>query len=402
MIVSMKKYLIRSTAFAAVTFGLLSCFGGDKAPKEELPIMAWYSIPSDETTVERYQELKDCGFNINFTHMYGMGELKKELDVAAEVGIKVMAMANDLYTKTDSAVNVIKDHPALYGYFLRDEPLPPAFADLAAWAQRIKEADDTHAIYLNLVPSYVDSAALGCTYREYVRRFIEEVKLPMVSFDNYPVTNEGVRQLWYENLMIIAEESEKAGLPFWAFAMSVPHWNYPVPTLASLRMQMYTNLAYGAQGLQYFTYWTPGPEPFNYRDAPITLDGKRSEQYYKVQEVNRELQARAFVFVGSKVVSLAHTGETVPPGCPALEQLPSHVKSLSTSPEGAVVSLLEKGEWNYLVVVSRSLDTPISLNVGFDRKAWMIDREGNATKVAKGENSFTLEEGDAAIFKFRK
>ena len=87
----------------------------------------------------------------------------------------------------------------------------------------------------------------------------------MVSFDNYPVTNEGVRQLWYENLMIIAEESEKAGLPFWAFAMSVPHWNYPVPTLASLRMQMYTNLAYGAQGLQYFTYWTPGPEPFNYR-----------------------------------------------------------------------------------------------------------------------------------------
>ena len=167
-------------------------------------------------------------------------------------------------------------------------------------------------------------------------------------------------------------------------------------------MQMYTNLAYGAQGLQYFTYWTPGPEPFNYRDAPITLDGKRSEQYYKVQEVNRELQARAFVFVGSKVVSLAHTGETVPPGCPALEQLPSHVKSLSTSPEGAVVSLLEKGEWNYLVVVSRSLETPITLNVGFDRKAWMIDREGNATKVAKGENSFTLEEGDAAIFKFRK
>ena len=75
---------------------------------------------------------------------------------------------------------------------------------------------------------------------------------------------------------------------------------------------------------------------------------------------------------------------------------------MSTSPEGAVVSLLEKGEWNYLVVVSRSLDTPITLNVGFDRKAWMIDREGNATKVAKGENSFTLEEGDAAIFKFRK
>ncbi|MGN1214880.1 MAG: hypothetical protein ACI4TJ_01405 [Candidatus Cryptobacteroides sp.] len=390
-------------AVAAASLCLVSCCQEDIVPREYIPIMSWYSIPSSETTVERYQELKDCGFNINFTHMYGMGELQKELDVAQEVGIKVMAMANDLYSKTDSAVNAIKDHPALYGYFLRDEPLPPAFPELAAWAQRIKDADDTHPLYLNLFPSYVDSAALGCTYREYVRRFIEEVKLPMVSFDNYPVTNDGVRQLWYENLMIIAEESEKAGLPFWAFAMSVPHWHYPVPTLASLRMQMYTNLAYGASGLQYFTYWTPGPEdPFHYHDAPITYDGQRSEQYYKVQTVNNEIHARSGVFVGSKVVSLAHTGETVPPGCPALQEMPSHVKSLTTSPEGAVVSLLEKGKWNYLVVVSRSLDTPITLDVEFDRKACLIDREGKAIKLAKGETSFTIEEGDVAIFRFRK
>ena len=388
--------------FTAAAFLFAAC-GVKDEPKDVLPIMAWHSIPANETSVERFQELADCGFNVNFSFYYSMEDLQKALDAAQQTGIKVMASANDLYSKTDSAVNAIKDHPALYGYFMRDEPLPPAFPELADWAQRIKDADTTHAIYLNLFPSYVDSAALGCTYREYVRRFIDEVKLPMVSFDNYPVTYDGVRQMWYENLQIIAEESEKSGLPFWAFSLSVPHWCYPVPTMASMRMQMYTNLAYGASGLQYFTYWTPGPDDFfHYHDGPITYEGARTERYYKVQALNKELQARAGVFVGSKVVSLAHTGETVPPGCPALTEMPSHVKSLETSPEGAVVSLLEKGSCNYLVVVSRSLDKPITLDVEFDRKAFMIDREGNAVKLAKGETSFTIEEGDVAIFRYRK
>lgn len=69
---------------------------------------------------------------------------------------------------------------------------------------------------------------------------------------------------------------------------------------------------------------------------------------------------------------------------------------------GAVVSLLEKGDWKYLVVVSRTLDGPTDLTIGFDTKAWMIDREGKEIKVAKGDNSFVIEEGDAMIFRFRK
>ena len=82
--------------------------------------------------------------------------------------------------------------------------------------------------------------------------------------------------------------------------------------------------------------------------------------------------------------------------------MPAHVKSLTTSPEGAVVSLLEKGSFNYLVVVSRSLEAPITLDVEFDTKACMVDREGKLVKVAKGVNSFTIEEGDVAIFRMKK
>ena len=398
------KFLLAAAASIAVIIPFASC-SEEPLPEAELPILAWHSIPDFQTSDERFQELADCGFNLSFTcgapHIDG---LKKQLDCAEKAGVKIMANCIELYTEPAEAVAQIIDHPALYGYFLRDEPLPAAFPGLAEWAQKIKDADKgAHTIYLNLLPNYVDPAALVISYREYVRKFIDEVNLPLVSFDFYPVTTEGIRQSWYDNLQVIADESAKSGLPFWAFSLSVPHWSYPMPTMASMRLQQYTNLAYGAFGLQYFTYWTPGPgSDADYHDAPISWEGEKTETYDKVKALNAELQARAGVFVGSKVVSLAHTGETVPPECKKLEEMPAHVKSLSTGADGAVVSLLENGDWNYLVVVSRTLEKPVTLDVEFDEKASMVDREGNLVKVAKGQNTFTIEEGDVAIFRFKK
>lgn len=203
------------TAFAALA--LCSCGGGGERKADEvLPIMSWYSIPAQDASLERYQELAECGFNINFSHLYTLKDLQTSLDLAGQAGVKVMATCVELETATDSAVAAIKDHPALYGYFLRDEPLPAAFPMLAEWAERIRKADGgEHPLYLNLLPSFVDSVALTCNYREYVRRFISEVKLPMVSFDFYPVTFNGItKDYWYDNLQIVHEESEAAGLPF--------------------------------------------------------------------------------------------------------------------------------------------------------------------------------------------
>ena len=397
---------IRSSIVAGLMAALAfhSCAVSDSDRKESLPIMSWYSIPAEDATLERYQELAECGFNINFSHLYTLKDLQTSLDLAEQAGVKVMATCYELESHTDSVVAAVKDHPALFGYFLRDEPTPPAFPELAAWARRIEKADGReHPLYLNLLPSIVDSAALTCNYREYVRRFINEVRLPMVSFDFYPVTFDGIRSdYWYDNLQIVHEESEAAGLPFWAFALSTAHNPYPLPTMASLRLELYTALAYGAQGLQYFTYWNPGTEIWNFHEAPINQDKQRSEAYYLVQSMNKELQARAFVFVGAKVLSIAHTGEVMFKGCKRLETLPEKVSTLSTGADGAVVSLLEKGDWKYLVVVSRTLDGPTDLTIGFDTKAWMIDREGKEIKVAKGDNSFVIEEGDAMIFRFRK
>ena len=375
--------------------------GCSKGSKESIPILAWYSIPADYSTLENYQDLADAGFNINFSHLGTLPEAMKALDLAQKVGVKVMFSCQELSAEPEETVKKVKDHPALYGYFLRDEPAVKDFPLLGEWAKRIKAVDDKHPIYLNLFPNYAPDNILGCTYPEYVHRFVEEVGLPMLSFDFYPVTVKGIRQSWWSNLEVIAKEAKEAGIPFWAFSLSTAHNPYPVAKMQSMRLQFYTDLAYGAQGLQYFTYWCPTPGIWDFNNAPINEMGGKTAVYYLVKEMNKELQARADVFMGAKVLMLGHTGETLPPDVTPLTDLPSQVSVLDTKGKGAVVSHLENGEWQYLMIVNRSLDEKVDCEIGFNVPVKQIGRNGKASKVS-AQGTYTIEEGDCAIFRWKK
>ena len=64
------------------------------------------------------------------------------------------------------------------------------------------------------------------------------------------------------------------------------------PTLAALRVQTYSNLAYGAQGIEYFTYWSAtsvnAPSSEDQRGAPISVAGKRSVVYDRIKLMSEE------------------------------------------------------------------------------------------------------------------
>lgn len=81
-----------------------------------------------------------------------------------------------------------------------------------------------------------------------------------------------------------------------------------------MRVQMFTNLAYGAQGLQYFTYWTPVSSTEDFRGGPITLEGKRSTVYDHIKTLNQEIKSLSGVFYGAKVKSLEFFGNKIPIG----------------------------------------------------------------------------------------
>ncbi|UCD52928.1 MAG: hypothetical protein JSW27_09870, partial [Phycisphaerales bacterium] len=281
----------------AVAFCVAAPAGDCSAPAARVPILAWHSIPEDELSIDRFRELAGMGLTHSLMHYSPAGNARA-LDLAAQAGVKLFVGDGRFSQPGEElrrAAESYRDHPALAGYLLRDEPSVGAFAALATARDALKAIDPVHWSYVNLLPTYASPTQLGCaTYPEHVRRFMLEFRPEVLSFDHYPILEgDRLRGDYFQNLEWIRQSSLEFGTPFWAFALTCPHKPYPMPTLGHIRFQTWSNFAYGAKGLQYFTYWTPQPGTWDFHDAPIKLDGTRSATWEILKAFNEEVQACA-------------------------------------------------------------------------------------------------------------
>jgi hypothetical protein len=243
------------------------------------------------------------------------------------------------------------------------------------------------------------------------------VKLGLVSFDHYPICFKGVRPEFYANLEDIAKAAKAAGEPFWAFALSTAHDPYPVPTDAHIRFQIFSNLAYGAQGLQYFTYTTPVGTRWNFHNAPIDENGKKTEVYDVIAKVNKEVHALTDVFLGAEVLNVRHTGDMIPEGTKALYDggknvLPSEFGRLESEGDGLVVSHFKNGQHEYLMLVNKSIekeqnvrfcglgeDLPKAFQKGSAVKRVMPN--GSRVPASDYESSLAIAPGDILLLQLK-
>ena len=400
------SFLPTLLGLAALLFLFPSCAPSDTSEKKaEIPILAWYSIPGGEyQTLERYQELRECGFTLSFSHIYSEEDAQLALDLCAEAGLKSVYMSPGLENEPEETARRVMNHPGLGAYFLQDEPSNDSMDELGQWAARIASVDSIHPCYLNLLPRH----AFGSTedYREHLQIFDEKVNLPQISYDHYPVNQSGdtiyLNPWFFENLELVAAEAARVGKPFWAFALATAHGPYPIPKMSHLRLQLYADLAYGAQCLQYFTYWNPGTETWDFHQAPITLEGKRSPVYELVRDMNRELQNRAEVFVGCHVDSVRHTGAELPLSTTRLTGLPPHFTHFDTNGQPALVSVLTNGDAHYVLVQNTSPNHPLQLEAETDETLQLLRRDGTLQPAAIYGPLFILESGDILLFKFEE
>lgn len=300
------------------------------------------------------------------------------------------------------------NHPAVVGYHLRDEPSIGQLKGLGEWGRQIQEIDKKHFCYVNLFPNFADSAQLGTKdYLEYVREYIQQIPLQFLSFDYYPVMKDHLSKTWYQNLEQVSGEAKKAGLPFWAFALTTNYdENHVTPqTLAAMRLQVYSDLAYGAQGIQYFTYWSAtsvnAPSGEDQRGAPISAAGKRTVVYDRVKLMSEEIRNLSGVFLGSTMAWVRHTGKgVIPLGTIRLTTLPKAIKVLDTNGAPALVSVLENGENSFLVVVNKDFLNSINLTVYGDESVKKVMKDGTLVPAGAYESSMELDPGDAAVFMF--
>jgi len=407
---------------------------------EKIPILAWYGV--QEHTIERYQEMKECGIDYNYSWFTNVEDLSQAMDVANEAGIKMIIYCPELETETEKTVNHFKEHPALAGYYLQDEPNRSDFQYLSELNKRIQTIDNKHFCYINLFPNYASSEQLGISsYLEHVQLFLQEVPVEILSFDYFPIrVRDKVRYLnkikrilplsninkmntkeryingeWYENLEIISKEARKAGIPFWTFALATALGPYPIPTLDDLRLQVYSNFAYGAQGIQYFTYWTPlAGDIEDFHDGPIDYNtGKKTVTWYTVQQMNNEIKALSYVFLGANVIQVRHIvktafgtngkvpNETIQFNFANRPEEANIIKKLKIpNSTNAVISFLKNGNRCYMVIINRNLsgDKNVTFRIKGGAGLQLIKRDGTIIPASSENSKQTVTPGDVLIY----
>lgn len=360
------------------------------------PIISYTGVDFDH--LSWFKEMNECGFNVYLGWYDTIEQVKTALDVAHQNNIKMIVSTTEFKDKVSdlrrSEVAAIMNHAALFMYHVADEPWNTDFNCIRKVVEDIRTVDQNHSWYVNLYPNWAWGGANG--YRENISSYCDAmpVQPSILSFDNYPITRDGMRQDWYKNLEDIRAVSLERNIPFWGFALALAHnldgtdsrpYFYPVPTLAELRLQQFSNLVYGAQGFQYFTFWG-----LYHYDGPTIV-------YDMVKTLNREIQALAPFFKNSQITNIWHTGSDIPLGTQRLSVLPTGVTSLKTSDGGAVVSQISKNGKSYLALVNKDYHNKMSLSISFLGDPKIIDKQGNMQSAAKNLH-LLIDPGDLILF----
>jgi hypothetical protein len=240
---------------------------------------------------------------------------------------------------------------------------------------------------------------------------------PYLSFDFYPVVDGALHPRWYENLEFFGSKYKTKNRPFWAFALTTSYLAYSddspqpslndfyqlyatykpektfvhdIPTLAELRLQVNSNLAYGAQGIEYWSFRGFG--------SPLDEQGRRTVVFDRVQQVSSEIQQFSGVFNGAKLISVAHTGEKIPNATTKLSKLPEVVQLLETVGEGAIVSVLENDGKTFMVIVNRDFKNAMQLVIYTDETVKKVMKDGTLIPAREFTPSSEIGPGDMAVY----
>jgi hypothetical protein len=302
--------------YAALLLPLAACYA---QADDFFPIMGWNHVPNDSAVI---QKIKDSGLTI-------AGFVTSDaLDACQAAGLKAIVYeggtSNYDWTAVDAAdarkratelIDKVRNHPAVFGYYLRDEPPAGFFPGLKIVSDIVKERHPGAWPYVNLFPNYANAGQLGAaTYDEYVEKFVEVCQPPILSYDHYSIFEGGVfrSKEYFQNLESMRRAALKHELPFWQIMLSLGALNFREPSAADFRFQAFTSLAYGARGLTWFTYFTPAVG--NFRNGPIDQFGNPTPTWGYMQNVNLQIGKLAPTLLKLKSDRVYHFGE-VPEGC---------------------------------------------------------------------------------------
>ena len=271
--------------------------------KAKLNIGAYYLHPCARSE-QHIKDVRDCGVDfvvcmdndraaLDLFKKHGLGAVVKGIVPSwwggnTEKSGK-MHLLNPL-PKYQSGIESFCDHPAVWGIDMGDEPSSADMEHIGKALDIVENGCPNLFGYINLFPSYGSHADKSPdvvrlqlstdSYQEYIKSYIKYVNTDYICFDFYVYTSEVSR--FYRDLFI----ASKANRELWT-VLQVNTFDKNRPLSKNmLRYQAFCAMAFGAKNIIWACY-SHGWWHYNVLDE----QGGKTEQYAKLQAVNREIHA---------------------------------------------------------------------------------------------------------------
>jgi hypothetical protein len=164
----------------------------------------------------------------------------------------------------EALVSRVRHQPALYAYFLGDEPKADHFPGMGRLVRFLREKDPAHLAYTNLFPIGATNEQLGTTgdpgtaYQAYLDQFVSQVKPALLSYDHYQFQVVGDTPGYFQNLALVHRKAVAEGIPFLNIVQACT-WSpaFRAPNEAQMRYLHFTTLAYGGKASRITSTRTP-------------------------------------------------------------------------------------------------------------------------------------------------
>ena len=346
----------------------------------EFPVLAWGGSPSEP---ELLRGMKQAGFTV-------AGFCRPEdLDAVHAAGLtcfvldKRISFSRDQWEKMPPEAEVRKgivelvrqvgDHPAALGYFLLDEPNASMLDNLARACRILREVAPGKLPYVNMFAMTASRKRfVPIGYEAYIRSAAEVLRLPYISYDMYAVVNGEILDPFYTNLEIVRRLSLETKTPFWNTILSNAHFQHMEPTDATVHLQAYASLAYGARGIAWLSYLTPDVGDFQafFRLGALDPFGHPTPTWGMLQRMNHELQALAPVLLKLRSTGVYHYPDVPPQGKPMAESaLVKGIELAQDQYRPAMAGRVLVGEFEdtggrpYVMIVNKDLKNPFRMRI---------------------------------------
>ncbi len=326
-------------------------------------------------------------------------------------------------------VNKLKDKKYTIGYYVWDEPhTEEQLAEARRQMDILQEAAPEALLFTVAQPDYnlgldgkpCDTWESG-KYPVYIKRFIEVMDPPVLSFDYYPVGDyfdawpghkyDPAHQL-DDSFMLLSmalhrDLAAKHKLPFWFYYQGFKLYKCTKEedfTFPMVRCFMYAAVLYGAKGLQNYATGQKGNRFMN-------PDGTKGDFYEDQKKINFEIKALGNTLMALDSKLIIHS-EDLLPGCPYTEPFFNSVDDsdifAAALPKRTSVGELEDDYGNrYAVILNRDfekeLDAVLPLKDAY--RIYEVSKEDGKQRVmaeSADALSIRLAPGDAVLLRIQK